>query len=222
MGIMLRTSARRRDLAPVILRLVTAPTWSSTAATFAQSILKRHGGRDECSQPLDRVFQFLRLVRHFTRMGGSALGPGSGSQLAHFHNSIYLAPRLNLTMLMRPSLANLLEPRLRVVSHQRIEASGAALAVGSGRANAVGPALTLSSPVPHIVRRTAPGVTGEDEHTGVTSSAPSSEDDRPRIAMARNPRKDEAMLPDLNRLTEQVIQAIDHRIIAHRERLGRI
>jgi hypothetical protein len=60
--------------------------------------------------------------------------------------------------------------------------------------------------------------TGDDQPpaAGMFSAATS-----PRPAMAQVPGHGEPPL-DLNRLTDQVVQAIDRRIIAQRERLGRV
>ena len=69
-------------------------------------------------------------------------------------------------------------------------------------------------PVPRIVRRSATVETGDNQSQAAADSSP-------RHAMAQGPVRGEPPL-DLNRLTDQVVQAIDRRIVAQRERLGRV
>lgn len=73
-------------------------------------------------------------------------------------------------------------------------------------------------PVQRVVRRTAAAMSGDNPPTAAETFAAAS---RPRPAMAQVPGHGEPPL-DLNRLTDQVVQAIDRRIIAQRERLGRV
>jgi hypothetical protein len=73
-------------------------------------------------------------------------------------------------------------------------------------------------PVPRIVRRTAAAMSGDNPPTAAETFAVTSS---PRPAMAQVPGHGEPPL-DLNSLTDQVVQAIDRRIIAQRERLGRV
>lgn len=76
----------------------------------------------------------------------------------------------------------------------------------------------MVQPVPRVVRRPA-AVTATTNHSVVddarlpgAATLPADSSQRPAVAAS----------VDVNHLTDQVIQAIDRRIIAHRERLGKI
>ena len=90
-------------------------------------------------------------------------------------------------------------------------------AVGSPRrhvSQSEGSTAGATRPVPRIVRRSATVETGDNQSQAAADSSP-------RHAMAQGPVRGEPPL-DLNRLTDQVVQAIDRRIVAQRERLGRV
>jgi hypothetical protein len=74
-------------------------------------------------------------------------------------------------------------------------------------------------PVPRVVRRSGAVGTGDDQPPAAETFAAAS---RTRPATAQVPGHGELPSLDLNRLTDQVVQAIDRRIIAQRERLGRV
>jgi hypothetical protein len=75
-------------------------------------------------------------------------------------------------------------------------------------------------PVPRILRQAAPADVGRAAMPGTDESErPAHREEPPTTGVPPRP-PDPAI--DLNRLTDEVIQAIDRRIVAQRERLGRI
>ena len=76
-------------------------------------------------------------------------------------------------------------------------------------------------PVPKVVHRTASIVVGPEAVTSMFEAQRAAS--RNPFSMAGNRLQTPDLLPiDFNRLTDQVVQAIDRRIIAHRERMGRV
>jgi len=73
-------------------------------------------------------------------------------------------------------------------------------------------------PVPRVVRRSGAMQAGDEQPPAAGAFAATSS---PRLAIAQVPGHGEPPL-DLNHLTDQVVQAIDRRIIAQRERMGRV
>jgi hypothetical protein len=81
--------------------------------------------------------------------------------------------------------------------------------------------LPVEPPVPRVVRRLAPvSTTGTAAATADSGVRPLDRDDA--RSRTRNALVPPAAAFDMERLTEQVIKGIDRRIIARRERLGRI
>jgi hypothetical protein len=83
------------------------------------------------------------------------------------------------------------------------------------------PALSVAlpplPPVPRIVHRSAPAAIEGDRHLAAPASGSSSN----RRALPDPPDQAAAQALNVNQLADQVIQTIDRRIIARRERLGR-
>jgi hypothetical protein len=77
--------------------------------------------------------------------------------------------------------------------------------------------LPLARPVSRVVRRSVSVFTPDDR--GLPAETPMTPPGRRPVASRTYPPAPTPM--DVNRLTDQVIQAIDRRIIAQRERLGR-
>jgi hypothetical protein len=115
-------------------------------------------------------------------------------------------PRLNPVRLMAETLIEYVEARTR-----RIEPTAR---LGS-------PASTSNRPMPRVLRRMAPvSFSPEAVETGPVQSSMRSAN---RHVTGPGPGSPVMAAPtiDVDRLTEQVIQGIDRRIIAQRERLGR-
>ena len=77
----------------------------------------------------------------------------------------------------------------------------------------------LARPVPTVVRRPVTELVPEDRGFPAETAMPLS-GRRPAVVSRTNPPAPASV--DVNRLTDQVILAIDRRIVAQRERLGRI
>jgi hypothetical protein len=77
----------------------------------------------------------------------------------------------------------------------------------------------LAKPVPRLVRRPPAATTAAGQ---APTAARSKVDHDPQTAVTGNTPPTGAAPLNLNQLTDQVVQAIDHRIVAQRERLGRI
>jgi hypothetical protein len=112
--------------------------------------------------------------------------------------------------------------RLQTVSHQRIEmgSPGAALHAAV-RPAAAGAPLPLDRPAPMIARPApAPGAQAAGSATPAEAAPPRTSQAE---SSAQAVERATAGLPpaELRRVTEQVIQEIDRRIIANRERFGR-
>jgi hypothetical protein len=117
----------------------------------------------------------------------------------------------------------------RVVLHgQRIEAGSAVfpaplkpspLAASDSRTTSAA-ATPLSAPVQRVVRHTAPAEI--ESGASVKSAAGSRVEDRAMSRVASSQSHLPGPMLDLTQLTDQVIRAIDQRIIAQRERLGRV
>lgn len=235
---------------PVILQTATRPIHSigggissvclsacSHGAEFAQAIWERYTGRVWPWSPQSLV---LRQDR-----------PAVAGQYLQQHLHTHIAPRLNLTVLTWPARSNdplngapiLPMTRVRVEPEMHVPrtfiqtaASSApeqlaSRVIASNRRVEAGPVTTPANskarlpilgvqPVPRTVRHEAPMETERGSSTRPAESSPTESQAELKAGNSR-PRPGEGSL-DLNQLTDQVIRAIDHRIIAQRERLGRI
>ena len=83
------------------------------------------------------------------------------------------------------------------------------------------PSWATTRPVPRVLRRAAPPSPDESTASPPANSTPASRDEtRLKNSWPSSPQSPAPV--DINHLTEQVVQAIDRRMIAHRERRGRV
>jgi hypothetical protein len=200
-------------------------------AEFAQAVLRRYGYRLALGQPPGMV------VRQ--------PAPPIALYTAYQRTQVQLAPRLALawwihTVSGGPSVEQLLESRVvlappaRIVPvQQRLEIlldrltareirleSVAATGVAPSSVKAIAPA---EPPVPRVVRRAAAAATPSPHPGPDTLPLPG----RPAAqsfsacSPAGAPPPVTLSPGEVNHLTDQVLQVLDHRMIAHRERLGR-
>jgi hypothetical protein len=208
-------------------------TLDAGALIFASALRKRYMERD-CLNP----FQSFILRRN--RVGATI-------QHLHRHQHINLAPNLALTVLnwttsaanvdhydllsIMPQLRRQREIQLIVTVTQRREthlieqlvdqivARKARTEIGFESSPAQ-PLVPQIAEVQRVVRRESPSKTDQTliaQNVDQTTEGKAQE----RKISNENYRAPESPV-DLNRLTDQIIQAIDHRIIAQRERLGRV
>jgi hypothetical protein len=161
--------------------------------------------------------------------------PGVSMSPLYHQVQMHVAPRLSLTVRGETHVAHERSPeRLeRTVREQLVHYLGTrgkridAVAIpgsltASGFNNAPSPGtradLSLARPVSRIVRRPITELAPDDR--GLPAETPMMPPGRrPVVASRTHPPAPTTV--DVNRLTDQVIQAIDRRIIAQRERLGR-
>jgi hypothetical protein len=160
------------------------------------------------------------IGRQGITFGYARLRPAVNLTAVDRRMSLHLAPRLAWTLVTR------LQSR-----GERVEAGskvGRAAVVAPIRAGAVVAGEEASvpwrppsvPPMPRIVRRARAEAT--DDERPRTTNRPKGEEWEADVALRgqRPPAPTPAV--DVNRLTESVIQAIDRRIIAQRERMGRM
>lgn len=231
------------------LRLAHRPTRRETSAEFAAALLARYADRQMGPAGLDLVLLRTRApaagqhivnrlavqvqprLQLLLRAGSPPGSPG-----------VATVPVPALQTLVRP-LTRLLRERIetqttveRLLARQvRAEGPASASGVPTSLAQAA-PALPAMATlargrppvppvpaIPRVIRRSAPPPVAQPEARGLGQAAPSFQDrawpDSQRRAGAAQPGFSSPA--DLDRLTEEVVRAIDRRIVAHRERLGR-
>jgi hypothetical protein len=135
---------------------------------------------------------------------------------------VHFAPRLELTVLSGASASALPQPRLAAtVRGERVEAPAAPAGLPTVPDFFRTPAITPPPfrPVPRTVRQPIAAAPAGD-HPPATDEPAAAR--RPARALTGQPN---AYVPgpiDVNRLTDEVVRAIDRRIVAQRERLGRV
>ena len=230
-------------------RSTTAPQAFAGAQALAERILQRYALRGQARRGLGMQYlhagsraglpQALRLalnlttrIERFSRtpleMRLPAAAPSPGTVLASALPGSQPAPRLDASgqpAVERTTLIHLQTlHRLRLGSHQRLElgAAGPPLRTAAQPA-AASVDIPLARPV-SMISRLAPPAPPAAASTGSaappeTSARRSSAAESSAQAVERN----SAGLPpaELRRVTEQVIQEIDKRIVANRERFGR-
>jgi hypothetical protein len=221
-----------RDLraAAAGIRLATRDGWPNSAHEFVQALLCRYAGRLERRLGLSLVFRQRQ--------------PGGALHATYPQTQIHLAPRLVLTVLAAAATPNQPRPRLQVVVRgERIEPGAEARQPAAthpawqppvqpdlGRSGPPGLAPARIPPIRRVVRRAIAGTTpngqppiaatATDTQPSTIETATAVSGSRPAVTSKTGQAASGPI--DVNRLTEQVIQAIDHRIIAQRERLGRV
>jgi len=183
-------------------------SFQSRASVFARAIRRRYEGRRVAWPLLALVFTRLHLTVRSCRV--------------YNHTQIHLTPHLELTLVQR-----------LIARGERIEAMGAAgLSVGPhpGSGQRASPRIGEGAPL-RITGAMAQPVSRVVRRSGSIPVSPEVAPPMPPVRRfasdlgfqtADSGRKTVAFGPtDLNRLTDQVIQAIDRRILAQRERLGR-
>lgn len=175
------------------IRLASRSAVTSLIYGFLQNLLRRYQSRFEGHLRLGLVFRQVRS------------GVLSTSQR---HSHVHLAPRLELTVLSGASATNQPGPKLRLaIRSKRIEASST-----SGVSSSL-------VPVPRVVHRSSSEAFTDGNSLMAGTSIPI----RNRQPAATDERVQTDSWPaNFNQLTDQVIHAIDRRIIAQRERLGRL
>jgi hypothetical protein len=168
-----------------------------------------------------------RLWARYGRLSGS-LAPGSmiwrhdreaaaTPSFFQHHTALHLTPRLNLTVLQQAATAPA-QPKLKtVIRGRRVEAGGRppARRLSQVDQSPAAPSIAPVKPVAQTVRRQA---------TPPPASQPATRPnpDQPQFARQNSFMQDQPPLIDVNQLTQQVVKTIDQRIIAERERLGRL
>jgi hypothetical protein len=193
--------------------------WPNRLSAFIEAILGRYQDRLEVPLGLGLVYRQARL--------------NVTLRAAHHRTQLRVAPRLIMTVLGEAVASGRSPPGLQlVVQGDRIEAgdptgrlpvadAATAPARQPGRVRPARQHVPLPlPPVPRVVQRPAP--TGRAD-----ASPPTADPAGRRPAGTRAPLtvadagSEAAESLDLGRLADQVIRAIDRRIIARRERLGR-
>lgn len=213
---------------------------------FAQAIIQRYQGWCIYWPSLPFVFNLKRVaatmhsVSHHTqvhvapRLALTALSQPLGAGRPVLHQGMLPLAQRFVSLLQASTSTQRLVSRL-ITKSERIEGSAGVVShprleqeIATGSTGNTPPRAPAVPPVPRIVHRPAPTVTaaatppptvtprtaGNGWEGTATGRAPLRSPDMPM--------QPEANPVDVNRLTEQVIQAIDRRIIAQRERLGRI
>jgi hypothetical protein len=218
------------------IRLAQQSAMQSGADAFVQALMERYNGWQTHWSSLDLAFR--------QRPAGMTMSP------IYHQVQMHVAPRLHLTIqgethiLHQRSIERVGRTlREQLVHHLRVKrtlreqlvhylsARGTRIdavatqgsLTASGFNNALSPGtradLPLARPIPRVVRRPvtelAPENPGAPVETPMTLSGR-----RPAVVSRTSPPAPAPV--DVHRLTDQVIQAIDRRIVAQRERLGRI
>jgi hypothetical protein len=211
-------------------------------ASFVCSVLLRHRGRRNVLQPLDRVFRRPFFAVVFARH------THQHDERVNLQIGLRLQPLLRQREIVRPFLvwrvaapapvaaaSSQRSPDLvtRIIARERRVESAATIhsllervVRGRDRAEPCAPIPARPAPaVPMIVRLpAAPAAPGEASRPGPPSHTDVADWGVPTMP----PRLTAVPAPiplnptELNRLTDQVVRAIDHRFTAHRERHGRI
>jgi hypothetical protein len=204
------------------VRLAQQSAMQSGADAFVQALMERYNGWQTHWSSLDLVLR--------QKPSGITMSP------IYHQVQMHVAPRLNLTIrgethilhqrsiervgrTLREQLVHYLSARGTRIDAVATQGNMTA----SGFNNALSPGtradLPLARPILRVMRRPvtelAPENPGAPVETPMTLSGR-----RPAVVSRTNPPA--PALIDVHRLTDQVIQAIDRRIIAQRERLGRI
>ncbi len=171
------------------------------------------------SQRLDRAARpslEMRLPPAAPSLAQTAAAPPLGSPALALRQAPYPPEPARLHMTYLQSLN-----RLQVANHTRLELSPGRFPVPAAQPLPASAALPMQQPVPLIARPSpTPGAPGSannvepDAASRQMSAAQSSAQAVERAAAGLPPA-------ELRRVTEQVIQEIDRRIIANRERFGR-
>ena len=204
------------------VRLAQQTAMHNGAGAFVQALMERYNGWQTHWPSLDLVLR--------QRAPGVTMSP------LYHQVQMHVAPRLNLTIrgethilhqrsierverTLREQLVHYLSARGTRID--AVATPGSLTARGLNKAPSPGTRadLSLARPVSRIVRRPITELAPEDR--GLPAETPMTlPGRRPVVASRTNPPAPTPI--DVNRLTDQVIQAIDRRIIAQRERLGRI
>lgn len=182
-------------------------THQGRSSEFVQAILDRYKGWEEHWPSL--VLAFWSFVR------GVTVGP------LYQHAQMLLAPRLALSFLGWPQ--SWIEPteRMGAVSDSMQAESLTLDRLEHPLVKRHGRVELVAHPIPMAVRRSGPIAVSPEgtprEGSNVTRSA--SHIFQSAVPTQRGPDFGSV---ELDRLTDQIIQTIDRRIVAHRERMGRI
>jgi hypothetical protein len=233
------------------LRPLRSGALAGAASAFGLAIMRRYTGQHTLGSTTEMILQRLQTAVHLHTVAYRTdvhLAPRLALTL-HFrpHPSVVAA-----TSASRPTAGIGEQIEAQVVRHQltrqveriqieqlvrrlatraeRVEPGSQAGAMRGAQVERIQaatserrePATTIGAErsVTLIVRRAArPASADQDAPEQAPHRSP--RDDRPQTTNGAQPLIDAGMI-DLNRVTEQVIQAIDRRIIARRERLGSI
>jgi hypothetical protein len=179
--------------------------FQSSAAKFVEAIISRYEGKPWSGSKLDRV------LRNTT--------PMLTMQSMYQHTDVRLAPRLELTLMQRLLTRR---ERIKAVVTQPVSPLGrsGSAQVASPLTNKEEPVwMPPARPVPRVFRRPATVATTDRRLTTTENVA---ETRSQRAPVTRQASQAMSAPIDVKHLTDQVIRTIDRRIIAQRERLGRI
>jgi hypothetical protein len=233
------------------LRVVTGTRPGSLAAAFAMALLARYRGRQERRCGVDFAFRrrppsvtlqpvYQRLGLHVApRLSLTVLAPprpaeALGAPAAPTRWVGWVERQVVREPILQPPGAAVRE---RLVTHlvterERVEAGATPgrRVVDRGDAESLVPSrgrfAPTAPPVPRVVHR--PGAAQPAEHarpavpTGSTGSGEGHGQSGAKRLVGNAESLSGPRPVDVKRLTDQVIQAIDQRIIAQRERLGRV
>jgi hypothetical protein len=157
----------------------------------------------------------MRFAQRFTQLE---------SVHRHWHQWLLaVAPRIAIVVSGRSSAraagaqASVIAPRIDPDPVDHVRARARRIDSGDER-----PPASRHPPVPRVLQRRAPPVAVEDEGAPSPNAPPGLSQREGGSTRARPAAVAVAPTLDVERLTEQVIKGIDRRIIAQRERLGRI
>jgi hypothetical protein len=201
---------------------------ASSPATFAAGLAARHGVAESPVRmpPLSRVFR--RMRRSVARVGCTVtFAPRIDVRVASFGrrtNDVHVAVRRNVVIAARPEH--------RPISAQSAEsmiqrANMRALRVDGGE---VRPSRSLSAPSIGVAERSAfassptqvPRVLRRRSIAPVEEPSAPPRDERSLRLTAPTPRAQQLSPVEVARLTDHIVQTIDRRIAAFRERQGRV
>ena len=199
---------------------------------LAFSVLLQRTYQQAAPAPINTLNLALTLNFPYSSVGSGAEAPWMVARLAGVvAGESSLDEHLREVLLQRVRTESQVETLARQIvtrtsrTEERISASTRRVEAGSGPPGAMArhgvsmarPVSATNPPLPAISREYARGPVGNGDRS---SSAPEVADE-PATSITRRATPAGPATVDVNELTEQVIRAIDQRIIAQRERMGR-
>jgi hypothetical protein len=204
------------------VRLAQQTAMQSGVGAFVQALMERYNGWQTPWPSLDLVLR--------QRPSGMITPP------VYHQVQMQVAPRLHLTIrgethilrqrsierveqTLREQLVHYLSARGTRIDAVITQASLTARSLNGAPSSGMSANLPLARPVARVVRRPVTELAPK-EHGPLAETPMPLPGRRPAVVTRTNPPAPAPV--DVHRLTDQVIQAIDRRIVAQRERLGRV